>query len=207
MKQQIKHLQLLVSITVCVIMSMTFTSCSNDADEPEKPKVEKRMKSLDKTSFIYDEGRITQTLWDGYLDYKISYTNSAIKIGDAIYYLKDGLVTKYVESDRCYQDFTYEDGRLKTWKKYHDNTVLDEDISFEWKDDVIVRQTEFHSYNGNMELFCDYYYSYTNDPDYGGAVAVLQSNSLFYDDLPEALIIQGYFGKWPKNLVSGAVDV
>ena len=58
-----------------------------------------------------------------------------------------------------------------------------------------------------MELFCDYQYSYTTYPDYGGAVAVFQSNSMFYDDLPEALIIQGYFGKWPKYLVSGAKDL
>ncbi len=58
-----------------------------------------------------------------------------------------------------------------------------------------------------MKLFCDYQYTYTNDVDYGGAVACFQSNSMFYDNLPECLIIQGYFGKWPKYLVSGAVDM
>ena len=97
---------------------------------------------------------------------------------------------------------------IKTWRKFYANGTLDEDISFEWKDGVIVRQIDIElNHNGNMELFCDYQYSYTAIPDYGGAVAVFQSNSMFYDDLPEALIIQGYFGKWPKYLVSGAVDI
>lgn len=208
MKHKLLHLQSLVAVALCVIMAMAFTSCSDDDDEPEKPKVEKRMKSLGETSFVYNDGKITQTLWDGSVDDKIVYTESTIKIGKETFYLKDGLVTKYIESDGCYQEFTYESGRIKTWKIFDDDDTLDEDISFEWKDGVIVRQTDIESNgNGDMELFCDYQYSYTTNPDYGGAVAVFQSNSMFYDNLPEALIIQGYFGKWPKYLVSGAIDV
>lgn len=207
MKYIMKKLLSLVTVSMCVIFTIGFTSCSKDDDEPEMPKVEKRMKSLDKTSFVYTDGKITQTLWNGNVGDKIIYSESNIKIGDETYYLNDGLVTKYVESDGYYQEFTYEDRRIKTWKKYYDND-LDEDISFEWKDGVIVRQTDIErNYNGNMELFCEYQYSYTTNPDYGGAVAVFQSNSMFYDNLPEALIIQGYFGKWPKYLVSGAKDL
>lgn len=208
MKHKFLHLQSLVAVALCVIMAMAFTSCSNDDDEPEKPKVEKRMKSLDKITFVYNDGKIIQTLWNGSVDDEIVYTESTVKIGYDTYYLKDGLVNKYVESNGWYHEFTYEDGRIKTWKKFYANGTLDEDISFEWKDGVIVRQTDIErDEKGNMELFCDYQYSYTTNPDYGGAVAVFQSNSMFYDDLPEALIIQGYFGKWPKYLVSGAVDV
>lgn len=208
MKHKLLHLQSLVTVALCVIFAMCCISCSNDDDEPEKPKVEKRMKSVDKESFVYNDGKITQTLWDGSVKNKIIYNESNIKIGNETFYLKDGLVSKYVESDGWYQEFTYQDGRIKTWKKYYDNGTLDEDISFEWKDGVIVRQTDIElNYSGNMELFCEYQYSYTTYPDYGGAVAAFQSNSMFYDGLPVALIIQGYFGKWPKYLVSGAVDV
>lgn len=207
MKHKLLHLQSLVAVALCVIMAMAFTSCSDDDDEPEKPKVEKRMKSLDNTSFVYNDGKITQTLWNGNVEDKIIYTESTIKIDSETFYLKDGLVNKYVESDKQYHEFTYESGRIKTWKKFYDGT-LDEDISFEWKDGVIVRQLDIErNRDGEMDLFCDYQYSYTSNPDYGGAVAVFQSNSMFYDDLPEALIIQGYFGKWSKYLVSGAVDV
>ena len=208
MKHKLLHLQSLVAVALCVIMAMAFTSCSDDDDEPDKPKIEKRMTSLDETTFVYNDGKIAQTLWNGDVDDEIVYTSSSIKIGNKTFYLKDGLVNKYVESDGWYQEFTYEGGRIKTWQKFYANGTLDEDISFEWKDGVIVRQTDFErNSNGEMELFCDYQYSYSTNPDYGGAVAVFQSNSMFYDDLPEALIIQGYFGKWPKYLVSGAIDV
>ncbi len=100
------------------------------------------MKSVDKESFVYNDGKITQTLRDGSVKNKIIYNESNIKIGNETFYLKDGLVSKYVESDGWYQEFTYQDGRIKTWKKYYDNGTLDEDISFEWKDGVIVRQTD-----------------------------------------------------------------
>lgn len=208
MKHKLLHLQPLVAVALCVIMAMAITSCSDDDNEPEKPKVEKRMRSLDKISFVYNDGKIMQTLWDERVDEDIVYTESAIKIDEETFYLNNGLVSKYVESEGYYQEFTYEKGCIKTWKKYNADGSLDEDISFEWKDGVILRQTELdRNYKGDMELFCDYQYSYTSNPDYGGAVAVFQSNSMFYDNLPEALIIQGYFGKWPKYLVSGAVDV
>lgn len=208
MKQKMKLLQSLVAVALCVIFAMSFANCSKDDDEPEKPKVEKRMMSIDKISFVYTDGKITQTLWNGSIDDNLIYTESSIKIDEETYYLKDGLVTKYVESDGWYQEFTYEDGCLKNWKKYYEDGTLDEDITFEWKDGVITRQTDIELMdNGNMELFCQYEYSYTTDPDYGGAVAIFQSNSMFYDNLPEALIVQGYFGKWPKYLVSGAIDV
>ncbi len=205
----LKYFKLFLALSVSFIFSVSVASCSHDTEEAVAPKVVKRMKSVDKTSFVYNnEGKITQILWNGSLDDNIIYTESTIKIDDDIYYLKDGLVTKYVESDGWYQEFTYEGDHIKTWKKYYDDGTLDEDISFEWKNDVIVRQTDIElNFSGNMELHCDYQYSYTDYPDYGGAIAVFQSNSMFYDDLPEALIIQGYFGKWPRFLVSGAVDV
>lgn len=189
----------------------------DDIEDPEKPKVEKRMKSIFtryRQSFVYTNGKITQTLSDGKVDDNITYTESFIKIGDdsygyGTYYLNNGLVTKYVESDgHRYEEFTYEDGRIKTWKKYY-GSRLEEDISFEWKDGVITRQTEYdynELYHDHI-LHCDYKYSYTTDPDYGGAVAAFQDDSLFYDNLPEALIIQGYFGKWPKYLLAKAVDI
>ena len=213
MKQKMKHLQTLVAVAMCVIFAMSFTSCSKDDDEPEKPKVEKRMMSIDDDSFVYSNGKITQVLWRGDVDANITYSESSITIKggvnySGIYHLSNGLVTKYVESDGWYQEFTYEDGRLKNWKKYYNDGTLDEDITFEWKDGVITRQTDIELMdNGNMELYCQYEYSYTTDPDYGGAIAIFQSDSMFYDDLPEALIVQGYFGKWPKYLVSGAIDV
>lgn len=178
-------------------------------DEIEKPIVEKRMKSLDKKSFVYTDGKITQQLWNGSVDYDIIYTESSIRIGEGIYYLNNGLITKqeYI-GPYGYQEFTYENGRIKTWKKYSADGSLDEDISFEWKDGVIVRQTDIERMSdGHMELFCQYEYNYTENIDYGGAVAIFQSDSMFYDNLPEALIVQGYFGKCPKYLVSGAVDV
>lgn len=206
MKYILKNLQSLISVALCVFFATCFTYCSKDDDEPEKAKVEKRMKSIDKTSFVYFDGKITTTLWDGSVEDKIEYTASSIRIDNDTYYLTDGLVTKYVEYDGWYQEFTYENGHIKTWKKYYPDGTLDEDISFEWKDGVIVRQTVIWKGDEHMELI-DYNYNYTTYPDYGGAIAALQFDFLFYDDLPEALIIQGYFGKWPKYLVSGAVDV
>ena len=34
MKHNLKHLQSLVAVALCVIMAMAFTSCSDDDDEP-----------------------------------------------------------------------------------------------------------------------------------------------------------------------------
>ncbi|MDE6341957.1 MAG: hypothetical protein K2K93_06535 [Muribaculaceae bacterium] len=186
-------------------MAITFTNCSKDDSEPDAPKVAKRMKSIDDLKFTYSDGKIVQVKDGSYTD-KVTYTESTIKIDDQVYYLNnEGLVSKFTESDGSYQEFTYKDGRINTWKKYYRSGGIDEDISFEWKDGVIVRQTQYDGKNRN--LFCDYQYTYTKDLDYGGAVACFQSNSMFYDDLPECLIVQGYFGKWPKYLVSGAVDM
>ncbi|MBD5242314.1 MAG: hypothetical protein HDS59_09600 [Barnesiella sp.] len=36
MKHKLLHLQSLVTVALCVIMAMAFTSCSDDDDEPEK---------------------------------------------------------------------------------------------------------------------------------------------------------------------------
>lgn len=209
MKHKMKHLQSLVAVVLCFIFAMCLTSCSKDDDEPAKPKVEKRMTSVDDQSFVYTDGKITQIKRDDSYWENIKYTESTIKIGYETFYVKDGLVTKLVDSEGNYEEFTYENGRIKTWKKYYEG-ILDEDISFEWKDGVIIRQTDIERDDFDserMELFCEYEYTYTPNPDYGGAVAVFQTNSMFYDDLPIALIIQGYFGKWPKYLVSEAVDV
>lgn len=203
MKQKMKHLQSLVAVALCVIFAMSFSSCSKDDDEPEKPKVEKRMMSIDKKSFEYTNGKITQILWSGSVDYNITYTETSIKTDFETFYLDNGLVTKYVESGGdYYHEFSYEDGRLKSWKKYYEDGI-DEDITFEWKDGVITRQTGLDSEGG---ILFDFHYTYTKDYDYGGAVAGLQSDYFFYDDLPEALIIQGYFGKWPKYLVAQIND-
>lgn len=178
-------------------------------DDLDQPNIKKRMKSMGNISFVYTDGKISQTL-EYSIKHYITYTDSVIirsctDCSPDTFYLDNGLITKYIKSSNYYHEFTYDNGRIRNWRKYCNGTV-DEDISFEWKDGVITRQTEFHPGNSEMELFCDYRYSYTNDPDYGGAVAAFQDDSLFYDNLPVALIIQGYFGKWPKYLVADAID-
>lgn len=203
MKNKFKNLPILLSVALCVIFTMPLESYG---------KVKKRMTSIGNgssvTSFVYSNDKITQledvrTIYLTYTDESIIITKG--KNYSGIYSLNNGLVNKYLESDGSYQDFIYEEGRLKSWKKYDKEGHCVGDITFEWNNGVIIRQTEYHPYF--EELFCVYEYSYTNDPDYGGAIACFQSNSMFYDDLPECLIVQGYFGKWPKYLVSGAVEM
>lgn len=212
MKQKMKHLQSLVAVALCIIFAMSFISCSKD-DEPEKPKVEKRMTSLDDISFVYsDDGKISQQIEYGEPYYNFKYTSSSIirtskYNSTTTFTLKDGLITSFTNSDLGDDDYeiTYENGRIKSWKGYSDGEIGHE-VEYEWKDGVIVRQIKYSYYDSEKELHCDYQYSYTSDLDYGGAVACFQSNSLLYDYLPEALVIQGYFGKLPKYLVASAID-
>ena len=198
-------------------MSLIFVSCSKDDDKDNDEtsnSVKKRLKSIDDDgdvlSFIYTNEKITREVESYYDSYygethyynkDIKYFDSKIEIQDGgetiTYNLTNGLVTRIIDGED-YEDITYENGRIKTWKKYYEGE-LDEDILFEWKDDVITHQRELDE---DGELVHDFYYTYTKNVDYGGVIASFQSNSFFYDNLPESLILQGYFGKLPKYLVS-----
>lgn len=39
MKHKLSHLKSLIAVALCVIMSMTFTSCNDDDDEPENNQI------------------------------------------------------------------------------------------------------------------------------------------------------------------------
>ena len=215
MKSNFFNLHYLIAVAMSAVITLALPGCGNDDndDAPEVPKIVKRMKSIDENDFVYTNGKITHILEEGDNIADIDYATSIIRIDGHVnyagtYYVEDGLVYKYVDDDNSgYQEFVYEDGHIVSWKKYYDSG--EEYISFEWKDGVIVRQTEYDNdyYYDVVELHCDYQFDYTNEPDYGGAIACFQSDSMFYDDLPAALIVQGFFGVWPKYLVSGAKDL
>ena len=202
-----KKFQLIALTLIGIYACLNLSSCKKDErDEPETPKVEKRMKSLDDIEFTYSNGKIIDET-----GIKIKYTSTSIEISgnhsQGVYTIQNGLVSKYVESDGWYNLFKYENGYLSKRETYDYEGNLREDVTFEWKDGLITRQTEYDfDDDGKKRLFCDYKYTYTSNPDYGGAVVCFQSNSLFYDYLPQCLILQGYFGKLPKFLVSSAVD-
>lgn len=217
-------MKLIKLFSILMSMSLIFISCSKDDDKDSNETstgAQKQLKSIDYDhreyilSFIYTNGKISREVESYYDSYygetryynkNITYLDSKIETQDdsetITYNLTNGLVTRIIY-DTYYEDITYENGRIKTWKNYH-NGKLFTDILFEWKDDVIVHEKITYVTYGDEE---DYYYTYTDYIDYGGIVASFQSDGFFYDDLPESLILQGYFGKLPKYLVSEINDV
>ena len=214
-------MKLIKIFSILMSMSLIFVSCSKDDDKDSNETsagAQKKLKSIDYNhpgyilSFIYTNGKISRDVasyYDSfygetrYYNKNITYLDSKIETqsdGETITYnLTNGLVTRIIDGED-YEDITYENGRIKTRKKYY-NGELGEDILFEWKDDVIVHEKITYGEGG------DYYYTYTDYIDYGGIVASFQDDSFLYDDLPESLILQGYFGKLPKYLVSEINDV
>lgn len=164
--------------------------------------------------FEYLDGIIVNSYETG----EIIYTDSIIQCSkkSGRYYLEDGLIKEY-RSGNYKSVFEYDDGKLINITEYKNpgGDPLDElggvtnEIEYTWDNEVIVHQREWGTprYPNVYELSRDYYYEYDTNEDYGGVCAFFQWDSLLFDDWPEALIIQGYFGKLPKYLLRKSNDI
>lgn len=213
------------SINIASIDSMEVVDIPEDALYPE---VSKRILKGGEDGhypyfFDYSNGKITSYRSSG--DYAIIYTDSLITIralaygSDIIYKLQDGLIVNcteyYVYKDTEYfeiSEFKYDNRKLKSIIRtditQNDSIRTEYEtnrIEFTWDNDVITHQQEW--YGRALNLHCDYYYEYSTHRDFGGVCAFLDSNSLLYDDWPQALLVQGYFGDLPKYLLIKATDI
>lgn len=204
---------------------VNFTSCSNDdKDEPfetPKPSVEKRLASITEKYRNYDPGQassrdeLTTIDYDsnGRIisvtierdDYKhtksYSYSENAITVSDHNidkYTLENGLITKWEEStnydnpnETTVWTFKYDNGRLIKWSRGDEETT-----TFKWNNSNIT-ETSNMSDGYHKQSSYQYYSNY----DFGGINALYQSDSILFDDLDANLVMQGYFGKLPAQLL------
>ncbi len=217
----------LASLVVCV----NLTSCSGDDDEDLNPQpsnphpsVVKRLvgfsgyDSDEFTKIVYDsKGRISSMVYpSGGAD---NYTYSADKIikkyeGSNIfnettiytYDLSNGLVIKCLE-ERYYSDGDLADVDLATLT-YNGNYLVEmlwrsehyfDKTTFEWDNGNIISSEEIDETGTKISLKYEYDAEHI---DYGYIAALFQSNSILFDELDEGLLLQGYFGYLPKNILT-----
>lgn len=219
----------LASLVVCV--NLTSCSGDDDEDlnpQPSNPQpsVVKRLVEFSDygedefTKIVYDsKGRISSMI---YSNGAYNYTYSADKIikkwessnpdsyfwGETTYTydLSNGLVVKCLEED-YYSNGNLADFDLATLT-YNGNYLVEmlwrselhfDKTTFEWDKGNIISSEEIEEDGSAISLK----YEYDSEHfDYGRIAALFQTNSILFDELDEGLLLQGYFGNLPKNILT-----
>lgn len=217
----------LKSFLLIFLLPLLFINCNNndkdlydeDNDFKPTPSVKKRLKSVEgfyKREFKYSnsDGKINCEDYLPFNDYDNDKVYNLYTYNDSFieetYYggkyqadgpwkrkfiLKDGLITEfnsYSDNEKQKHTFEYEDGKLIK------HTGPGATFYYTWEDDVIVKLRVVDS----GRTFRNYGFSYSDKLDYGGINAFLREHYTIFYDLPLPLVMQGYFGKIPKYLVS-----
>lgn len=204
-----KTFRLIAFAVSAMLMCVNLSSCGDDdnGDEPPTPEVKKRLVTvtydrgndiiqydtegrISSVTIQYNDGPYLKTSSDTY-----TYSDEKITEGDNTYYLKNGLITKWTNEYDDYTvtyQFTYDGNNLVKFTNSYEEIV-----TFNWKNGNVVSSKEV-----DTDYYRDFKYEYdTEHYDFGKVAAFLQSNSFLFDDLDPYLIIQGYFGNLPKNMI------
>lgn len=196
--------------------SIEFIEIVNLSDSEKPNAVKKRLfkgGEVDyQLSFDYQEGRITSYSTKAG-SYNINYSDSLITIKgpfyDEYYICNNGLITSGFDGLNPYK-YDYEDGKLhsiKQLKKRTDENGIETiDIyqkrDFIWDDDIITNQKNWIERNdADFELTKNTNFEYYSTKDYGHVISFIQGNSFLFTYLSIPLLIQGYYGELPKNLI------
>lgn len=99
MKHKVLHLQSLLAVALCVIMSVTFSGCGDDDDEPEKDS--KNLETILVGTWTADGEYIVLNSYGSgqyYVDYE-SYVNKGKCDIVTSWFCKDNVLTMVIDSE------------------------------------------------------------------------------------------------------------
>lgn len=203
----------MIAILLASLSCVNLTSCSDDDDENSipSPSVEKRLISVvdnsierEETSIIeYDTNGRISSVSDGVGSAShYSYYNDKIIIennygSQEVYYLTNGLITESRDASGFASVFKYNGGNLSSYSNEWCETT------FEWQNGNVSSSKVVYDEDEYRNLRYDYD---TSHVDYGKVAAFHQYSDCLFANLEEYLLIQGYFGNMPKNMLQKVTE-
>lgn len=210
-----KKLYFIAFAIIGILSCLNLSSCSKDGDEPSKPEASVKMRP---SSIIWENQNYTVSFnnIDYYQGTQVkSYTESNVNNYEYIY--SDNNITEKIEGPSYNKEYSY---RLKDGLVIYSDAEGRNGGSFEYNGTQLVLKEEDGSEitykweNGNMSLrtydFSDgYSFTYTDYPCYVWVPTMGASylNGEQFEDINQFLVMGGYFGQIPKNLVMLAKDL